>query len=97
MSDHELCYMSATEALALFRGRSLSPVELTAAVIERAEAVAATVNPFGDRYFDQAMTRARAAEAKYSRPGGRPRRLEGIPWRSRIRRRCAASARPTAH
>ena len=79
MSDHELCYMSATEALARFRDRSLSPVELTTAVIERADAISATVNPLGDCYFDQAMARARAAEAKYARPGGRPRRLEGIP------------------
>ena len=79
MSDDELCYMSATEALARFRDRSLSPVELTAAVIARAEAISPTVNPLGDCYFDQAMARARAAEAKYARPGGRPRRLEGIP------------------
>jgi Asp-tRNA(Asn)/Glu-tRNA(Gln) amidotransferase A subunit family amidase len=79
MSDDELCYMSATEALARFRDRSLSPVELTAAVIQRAEAIAPTVNPMGDCYFDEAMTRARAAEAKYAKPGGRPRRLEGLP------------------
>lgn len=79
MSDDELCFMSATEALARFRDRSLSPVELTTAVIERAEAISATVNPLGDCYFDQAIARARVAEAKYAKPGGRPRRLEGVP------------------
>ncbi len=79
MSDDELCYMSATEALARFRDRSLSPVDLTRAVIEQAEAVAPTVNPMSDCYFDEAMTRARAAEAKYAKPSGRPRRLEGLP------------------
>lgn len=79
MSDDDICYMSATEALSRFRDRSLSPVELTEAVIQRSEAIADTVNPMGDCYFDEAMTRAKAAEVKYARPGGRPRRLEGLP------------------
>ena len=39
MND-DLHYISATEALARFRDRSLSPVELLDAVIARAEAVA---------------------------------------------------------
>ena len=79
MRDDDLCYMPATEALARFRDRSLSPVELTAAVIARAEAIGDTVNPFADRYFDEAVDRAGKAEAKYARTGGRPRRLEGLP------------------
>ena len=79
MSDDDLCYMPATEALARFRAHSLSPVELAGAVIGRAEAIAETVNPFADRYFEEAMERARVAEAKYARSDGRPRRLEGLP------------------
>lgn len=79
MNDDDLCYMPATEAVALFKARKLSPVELTRAVIRRAEAVAGTVNPFADCYFDEAMDRARSAEAKYARNHGRPRRLEGLP------------------
>ena len=79
MTDSELCYMSASEALARFRDRSLSPVELTDAVLRRAEAIIEPVNLFADRYFDEALGRARTAEAKYAKAGGRPRRLEGLP------------------
>ena len=79
MRDDDLCYMTATEALARFRDHSLSPVELTAAVIARAEAIADTVNPFADRYFDEALDRAKTAESKYAKSDGRPRRLEGLP------------------
>ncbi|MDH3691587.1 MAG: amidase, partial [Gammaproteobacteria bacterium] len=79
MSNLDLCYLSATEALKLFKSRQLSPIELAQAVIQRAETIAPTVNPFADRYFDQAMDRARRAETKYTRANGRARRLEGIP------------------
>ena len=40
----DLCYLSATEALAGFKDKSLSPVDLMQAVIERAEAVEPTIN-----------------------------------------------------
>ncbi len=73
----ELCYLSATEALELFRAGKLSPVELFDATITRAEEVAATVNPFADKYYEQARERAKVAETKYHK--GRPRCLEGIP------------------
>ena len=66
MNNDDLCYMSATEALARFRARTLSPVELTGAIIHRAEAISETVNPFADCYFGEAMKRAKAAEAKYA-------------------------------
>jgi len=79
MNDNDLCYMPATEALARFRARTLSPVELTEAVIRRAEAISKTVNPFADRYFEEAMERAKAVEAKYTRTDSRPHRLEGLP------------------
>ncbi len=79
MTEDDLCYMSAAEALARFRDRSLSPVELLAAILRRAEAIAEAVNPFADRYFEEAAERAKVAEAKYARAGGRPRRLEGLP------------------
>ena len=79
MNDDDLCYLPATQALARFRARTLSPVELTEAVIRRAEAIGETVNPFADRYFGEAMERARAAEAKYARTDGRLRRLDGLP------------------
>jgi Asp-tRNA(Asn)/Glu-tRNA(Gln) amidotransferase A subunit family amidase len=79
MTDDELCYMSATEALAHFQDRALSPVELLAAVIRRADAIATTVNPFADRYFEEATRRATVAADRYHRSGARPHRLEGLP------------------
>ena len=75
MSD--LHYLSATEALARFRDRSLSPVELLDAVIARAEAVEPTVNALCHARFEEAREEARAAEARYAR--GDARGLEGIP------------------
>lgn len=79
MTDLELCYMSATEAIRRFKDRSLSPVELMAAIIARAEAVEPVCNLFTHSYFDAAMDQARKAEAKYAKPGARVRPLEGIP------------------
>ena len=43
MADLELCYMSASEALRRFKERSLSPVELLSALIERADEVVVVV------------------------------------------------------
>lgn len=40
----DLCYLSAAEALRLFRALELSPVELAEAVISRAETVEPTLN-----------------------------------------------------
>lgn len=78
MPDLELCYMTATEALARFRARTLSPVELTEALIARAETLREPVNAFTYTHFDEALALARKAEARYAR-GGRVRALEGMP------------------
>jgi amidase len=75
----DLAYLSATEALARFRSRELSPVELMDAVIARAEAVEPTVNALCHRFFAAARESARAAEARYAGHGDPPRALEGIP------------------
>jgi Asp-tRNA(Asn)/Glu-tRNA(Gln) amidotransferase A subunit family amidase len=53
MSD--LHYLSATDALAKFRGKELSPVELLQAVIARAEAVEPVINAFAESRFDEAL------------------------------------------
>jgi amidase len=79
MPDLDLCYLSAMEAIALFKQRKLSPVELLTAVIARAEAVNPTINAFTDTHFDEALAQARKAEARYMKSDGRPRALEGIP------------------
>lgn len=79
MSHADLAYLSATDALAAFRARTLSPVELMTAVIARAEAVEPAVGALADRFFDEAMAQATAAEARYGGQGAAPRPLEGLP------------------
>jgi Asp-tRNA(Asn)/Glu-tRNA(Gln) amidotransferase A subunit family amidase len=75
----ELAFLPATEVLARFRSRDLSPVELMRAVIARAEAVEPVVNAFTYTFFDRAIEQAREAEARYAGKGPDPRPLEGIP------------------
>ena len=77
MSD-DLAYLSATEALARFRDRSLSPVELAQALIDRAAEVEPTVNALCVTRYDEALAEARAAEDRYMGKGEPPRPLEGI-------------------
>jgi amidase len=79
MMDTELCYLSAAEAIHRFERHELSPVELMRAVIARAEAVEPTINAFTDSYFDEALAKARKAEARYMKSDGRLRPLEGLP------------------
>ena len=76
MSD--LHYLSATEALARFASKDLSPVELLTAVIARAEAVEPAINAFAEARFGEALAAAKAAEARYGR--GEPLGpLDGLP------------------
>jgi Asp-tRNA(Asn)/Glu-tRNA(Gln) amidotransferase A subunit family amidase len=75
----ELHYLSATEALAMFRSKELSPVELVEAVIERAQAVEPVINAFAERRFDEAIDAARAAEARYAGQGEPLGPLDGLP------------------
>ena len=77
-ADLELCYLSGVEAIERYRARTLSPVELVSAQIERIEAVEPKVNAFTYTFFDRALEQARAAERRYAGQG-RPRRLEGLP------------------
>jgi len=74
----DLCYLTGEEALRRFRDRTLSPVELMQAVIDRCEAVNPGVNAITNRFYDQALKQAREAEIKYG--SGKPvRALEGLP------------------
>jgi Asp-tRNA(Asn)/Glu-tRNA(Gln) amidotransferase A subunit family amidase len=75
----ELHALSATQVLAAFARRELSPVEYLEALIRRADEVEAQINAFGDTYFDEALEAARRAEAVYSSRSGSPRSLEGLP------------------
>ena len=75
----ELHYLSATEAIAKFRSKELSPVELVEAVIARAEAVDGDVNAFCHTYYDRALEQAKLAEDVYVNRPDEARLLEGIP------------------
>lgn len=79
MSDLDVCYLPATEALARFRAKKLSPVELLKAMIARAEKVQKKYRPFTYTHFDEALDGARKAEAKYMKSGARLGALEGLP------------------
>ena len=76
MSDLDLCYLTAGEALERFRARTLSPVEVLEAQIERAQVVEPVVNAFSAERYDAARAEAAIAERRYRE--GRPRRLEGL-------------------
>lgn len=79
MSDLDVCYLPATETLARFRAKKLSPVELLRAMIARAEKVQKKYRPFTYTHFDEALDGARKAEAKYMKSGARLGALEGLP------------------
>ncbi len=79
MADDELIYMTAHEAARRFRERTLSPVDLLDALIDRAERISESINPFGDCYFDEARDRAREAESSFMEEGRNPGPLAGIP------------------
>jgi Asp-tRNA(Asn)/Glu-tRNA(Gln) amidotransferase A subunit family amidase len=78
MSDSDLSYMGAAEALAAFKSRKLSPVELMRAVIARAEAVEPKINAFPMKHYERALDEAKKSEARYMKTDGRVRALEGI-------------------
>ncbi|HYZ31794.1 MAG TPA: amidase [Crenalkalicoccus sp.] len=59
----ELAWLPATEMAAGIAARRISPVEVVEAVLARADAVAAALNPFAERLDDEARAAARAAEA----------------------------------
>ena len=62
MTNDDLCYLSATDTLKLFKKRKLSPVELAKALIARSEKVNPKINCLADRYFDEAIAQAKARE-----------------------------------
>ena len=78
MASDDLCYLTATEAIAKFKARALSPVELMSAVIARSEAVEPKVNAYTYTFYERAMEQAREAEARYA-SGAETRALEGVP------------------
>ena len=74
----ELSYLTAAEALARFRAKTLSPVEYLRAVIERCERVNPKLNAFTYTFFERALEKAKDAEERYVK-GADTRPLEGVP------------------
>ena len=75
----ELCYLPASDVLARFAARTLSPVAYLEALITRAEAIEPTVNAFAFTHYDEALDQAKVAEEKYAKINGDLRPLEGLP------------------
>ena len=78
MDERELCYMPAVTALEQFREAKLSPLELLNALIARDQKVEPSINAFTDRYFEEALEKAAAAEERYAVGSARP--LHGRGW-----------------
>ena len=77
MTSDDLCFQTATEVIAAFNARTLSPVELMDAIIDRCERVNPSVSAFTYTFFDRAREQAREAEKAYA--AGTARALEGVP------------------
>ena len=75
----DLVYVSATDVIAGFRARTLSPVDVLEAVVDRIAAVEPIVNAFAELRLDEARESAREAERRYAGQGSAPRPLEGLP------------------
>ena len=78
MSNDALCLLSAGELLDGYRSRHLSPVEVTAAILERIDRLNPMLNAYLHVDHDGAMASARAAEDAWAKPGPKPLLL-GVP------------------
>ena len=61
----DLAYITASDALAGFAAKTLSPVEVLDALIARAEAVEPTINAFCWTRYDEARAEAKLAEQRW--------------------------------
>jgi len=75
----DLRYLSANEALARFRSRSLSPVELLDALIDWSQKANPVINAVAEQLFEQARSEAAAAADRYVKAPDEVRPLEGLP------------------
>lgn len=74
----ELCFLSATELLAAYRAKHLSPVEVTEAVLARIARLDPAINGFCGVWEEEALAAARQSEARWSQ-GAPEGRLDGVP------------------
>ena len=77
MSDTSIPWLSATELIAAYRARAISPVEVTEALLARIQRLNPTINAFTDITADLALQQARAAAEAYG--NGTAGLLAGVP------------------
>lgn len=75
--DTNCLYLPATNILQLYQSKELSPVEFLDLIIERAEMIGDNVNPFADKYLEQARVHAKESEDRYQKNNAFA--LDGIP------------------
>jgi len=78
VNNEELCYLSAIDLASAIRDKSVSPVEVTQAVLDRIERLNPVLNAFCISMADEAMETAKAAEAAVMR-GDELGPLHGVP------------------
>jgi aspartyl-tRNA(Asn)/glutamyl-tRNA(Gln) amidotransferase subunit A len=74
----ELCFLPATELVARYRARTLSPIEVTRAVLDRIRALNPKLNAYCLVDEEGALAAARAAEARWLK-GAPAGPLDGVP------------------
>jgi aspartyl-tRNA(Asn)/glutamyl-tRNA(Gln) amidotransferase subunit A len=78
MKNDDLCTLSATELLALYRRKKLSPVEVTKAVFQRIERLDPVLNAFCLLDRNAAMREAKKSEQRWQK-GAPAGQLDGVP------------------
>ena len=77
-TNTELCFLTIKEASALIRDKKLSPVELTAAFLDRIERLDGTLNAYITVLSEEALAEAKKAEDEVQR-GDYRGPMHGIP------------------
>lgn len=78
VSEQEIAYLPATELVAAYRARALSPVEVANAMLRRIDRLNPELTAFVTVTPDLALAQAKAAEDAYARGDAGP--LAGVPF-----------------
>ncbi len=94
-SNTDLCFMPATELVARYAAKTLSPVEVTRAVLDRIRALNPKLNAYCLLDEEGALAAARASESRWmaGEPAGPVDGVPGVDQGSRARQGLADFAR----